>query len=155
DRLQIDHELGTLKAAGAPIDDLQIARIIEDLPGMHTMERRERAREHIINVLHNREYRESGVRPVVEIIKPVSREEPKAADAYSTEELTAFIINTGLPTKYIEHLNNPMTREIVAEFKRREDQRLYRPVQKIRQLHEEDGKPGIITALRNTYFNDL
>src|SRR4029077_8738814 len=77
DRLEVDHQLGTIKTSGESINEQDIERIIDSLPGKMTPDRRERARNHINKVLNVREYRESGVRPIVTIIKPISKEEPK------------------------------------------------------------------------------
>jgi Type III restriction enzyme, res subunit len=163
DRLSIDHALATLKSDGEPINADKIERLIAELPGPASKERTTQVREHVERVLgdrpSDRAYRASFVNltPKEVIIRPISREEPKKPDAYSLEELRSFVLNKeDLSDDWINKMeHNDDIRLLIGTMKRDDDVRLYHPVAKLRQLHKADGKPGILTAIRNSLMSDL
>jgi hypothetical protein len=156
DQLRIDNALGELKATGAQITPEHIDRIVQALPDPQSETRMESAREHIRKVLTDRKYRDEIIGPTFEVIAPISREAPKRPEDYSNDELIPFISeHAQIPDDYLENLSDPRIRHLVAVMKRESDLKHYRHVTKIRQLQEADGRPGVLTDVRNALVYEL
>lgn len=156
DQLQIDNALGQLTSSGVQITPERTDAIIRSLPDPQSKNRMDAAREHIRRILTDREYRDEIVKPTFEIIRPISREAPKKPEDYSDEELTQFILDHPLiPNDWIDKLSDTNLRLAVAIMKRDDDFKHYRPVTKIRQLQDADGRPGVLTDVRNSLLLDL
>jgi hypothetical protein len=168
DQLQIDDELGAIIAAGHPPTEQEIIETIREVGGTKAQpdddgndsEWTNAAQTHVKNVLSDPGYRDRLISldvPPERIIRPVCQEEPKKADAYSVEELAAFIIKSDdIDNAWASEIRTDQKLRIsVSIIKRREDVRLFRQVAKIRQLQKENDQPGILSDLANDIYNDL
>jgi hypothetical protein len=156
DRLDIDNALGELIAAREQVTPEHIERIVQALPDPQAEPRTEPAKEHIRRVLTEREYRDQITEPTFEIIRPVSREAPKNLQDYTDAELSAFIVtHPGIDNAYTSKLVDAGVRDLIAVMKREHDTKHYRQVTKIRQLQAADGKPGVLTDIRNSLLGEL
>jgi hypothetical protein len=170
DRLQIDAELGDLIDVGKEVTEEQIDYIIGGLPGMPEPnpetgsrgERGESARQHIQSALTDRDYRARMVKITVEddkILKPIKHEEPKKMEDYTNQELREFIKSVpefeSMLEQMSELLTNAAFRLSIAKQRREHDVRLYRPVPKILQLQDADGKPGLVTDIARALASSL
>lgn len=156
DQLDIDNSLGKLIERGEQITPEHVEQIVQALPDPQSKSRMESAREHIRRVLTDREYRDQVVAPEFEIIKPISREAPKSPQDYVDEELSAFIaVHPYIDNAYIGKLSDPGIRDLVAVMKREYDRKHYRQVIKVRQLQQADGKPGVLSDIRNSLIGEF
>jgi hypothetical protein len=156
DQLQIDNSLGEITARGEEITPEHIDAIVRALPDPQSESRVEFAKDHIRRVLTDRDYRNKIIMPEFDIIRPISREAPKRPEDYLKEELRAFILaHSMIPNEFADRLDDPNIEQLVGIMKRDDDAKHYRQVTKIRQLHEADGKPGVVTDIRNSLVGEL
>jgi hypothetical protein len=154
DQLLVDTALGERIARGEPITDDAIDAIIDTLP--QSDDWKTTAKNHARRVRDDAEYRNRQVRPSFEVIQPISREEPKNPEDYTIGELSEFIIRSPLiENEYISQLDHPSIRKLIGKFKHQEDRPHFRPVTKIRQLQAADGRPGVLTDIRNSIQREL
>jgi hypothetical protein len=157
DRLQIDNELGALQVHGKQVTPEDVDRIVNSLPDPQSEHRIASAREHVEQVLTSRNYRTKIVQPSFDIIHPISREAPKAVDEYTIEELRDFILrDEDYDNDWADQIEiDQKIRRLIAQTKRKRDMQHYRPPMKTRQLHAADGRPGVLTDIRNSMIADL
>ena len=156
DQLRVDNALGALKADGKQITDEDINTIVQALPDPQSPVRTEAAKLHAQRVLTDKKYRDGLMMPKFDIIKPISREEPKNPADYTHEELASYIVqDPQLPNEYVSRLGDPVIRQIIGVMKNKSDQKHFRPVTKIRQLQKADDKPGVLTDFRDSLIGEL
>jgi len=157
DRLQIDNELGSLIKQGKQVTPEDVGKIVCSLPDPQSESRTESAEEHIRQVLTSRDYRETILQPRFDILRPISSEAPKDIADYTTDELCDWYLRDGSNDPALAELigTDPNIRKLVAQQKRKYDQQHFRAVTKIRQLIAADGKPGVLTNVRNALLAEL
>jgi hypothetical protein len=164
DRLQIDRALNDLHANSLPPSEYDIRRIIAELPGQHSAERDEHAREHIENVLTKPEYKRQLINLKIKkehMIRPIAMEQPKKPSDYTFEELAAYILHDDETEEVVkqadvEKLKTDISfRDFVARRKRKDDKRLFRQVPKMRQLQKEGGQAGILSDITNDLMGEM
>ena len=162
DQMQVDTQLGEIIEAGAEPTEKDIDNIVASLPGYNDPEgnRINNIKEHIDNVLDpgpdGKDYRDSIRHPKFSVIKPIFLEEPKPIDQYTIAELKSFIEQHPKWAQFCDDIvkeletSSTLKKMVAADLLER-NKILFRQVSKVAQLHEANGRPGIITSMSNKW----
>jgi hypothetical protein len=165
DGLMVESGLSAIKASKEEITEEDIEHIVCSLPKLDPGSRRARqAREHAEGLARDPEYRAREVEVNIgepDIIRPITRQQPKKIEDYEIEDLIPFVQNS--PDYELDRedvikdlsAGDIVLKNQVAKAKRRYDGHLFTSVPKIMQLRDANGQEGLLDNIADKLVGRL